>query len=263
MVHYILLGTRRTGSTVVSNSLADHPQVLQYGEIFLDVESVNAGDERFREEVLSKRTAEAARQTMGREIMRYLPNGLPVCRDTDDGHEYLARLFSQPVSEQAIGFKIFYDHARRGPIASAWDYLDRHTEIRILHIQRRNWLESLISVARAKRNRVWHSMKSLTTEPFAITPARCQEYFGEMERWRDVIQPLLSNHPVLELEYQQLLEDFSGTMARTCDFLEVNSEIAMVPSLVKIAQHEPHIELTNYQELQSHFRNTPYAEFFP
>ena len=247
MVHFILLGTQRTGSTVVCNSLADHPQVLQYGELFHRVEL--------------NRVTEAARQTIG--VERCLSNGFPVCRDSDNGDEYLAKLFSQSTREQAIGFKMMCNHARKGPIASAWDYLDRHTEIRILHMQRRNWLKPLISIVRTGRTSVWHSMKSMTTEPFDIPPALCQEYFDEMERWRDMIQPLLANHPVLALEYQQLLEDFSGTMARTCDFLEVNSEIAMVPSLVKIAQHEPHIELTNYQELQTHFRNTSYAEFFP
>lgn len=249
MIHFIMLGTRRTGSTVISNALADHPQILQYGELFHDRASMRA--------------AEAAHETMGAGVLRHLPNGLPTCLDADDGHDYLSRLFSQSTPAQAIGFKIFYHHARRGPIASVWDYLDRHTEIRILHIQRRNWLESLISEERAKLTKIWHATNSVTTQPFGIAPARCQEYFGELKRWRAVIQPLLVNHPVLGLEYQQFTEDFSRTLTRICCFLEVNSEATMVPRLTKIAQQEPRAELVNYQELQTHFRNTPYADFFP
>jgi hypothetical protein len=168
VIPFLLLGSYRTGSTLVANSVVDHPEILFYGEVFHNV--------------LHRREAEAARQTLGHGMRQRLPLGLPVCRNEDDGFAYLTRLFS---------------------------------------------------------------------------------LFERLDEQRTRIQPILETHPLLELEYRQLVGDFQPSMVRICSFLEVSSEREFIPRLAKLALKEPRFELSNYEELRERFRSTPFARFFP
>lgn len=249
MKRFVLLGNRRTGSTVVGNALADHPQVLFYGEIF--------------HKVIARRSAEAGRRTLGAGVKRSLPNGIPVCLDSDSGYEYLKGLFSQELAYRAIGFKIFYFQAREGSIASAWDLLAEQRDIAIIHLLRSNFLESLVSFYRARRSGIWHVDTPTSTAPFSLTPTQCLDFFEEHERWSSVTEPLLNAHPVLEVEYDEIKDDFQSTMSRIFTFLDLSADVSPTVLLKKIAQKSLQEELLNYRELRQYFQATAYARYFP
>jgi len=86
MQPFILLSLPRSGTTVLSQPLADHPELLYYGELF--------------EPNPQLRQREASRQTVGHTVVRNLPFGVEACRDDEDGAEYLRRFFSR--STQAV-----------------------------------------------------------------------------------------------------------------------------------------------------------------
>jgi LPS sulfotransferase NodH len=248
VTRFLLLGAARTGSTLVGNALVDHPEILFYGEIF--------------HHRLHRRVAEAARETMGHGVLRRLPLGLPVCRDEDDARAYLAGLFSRGSAFAATGFKLFYDQARRGRVSTAWDYVADDPAMKVVHLLRANWLESLISQERAIRTGVWHSADPPTAGSFCLSPEQCLEFFEHLDQSRARAQSVLDSHPVLELEYSQLAADFHRSVVRVCSFLGVSADRAFVPRLAKLSRQEPRDELANYEELRDFFRPTPYARFF-
>jgi hypothetical protein len=68
----------------------------------------------------------------------------------------------------AVGFKLFYYHARQLPYSSVWDYLAANRDIRILHIRRRNLLKQYYSLERAHKTNVWASSKADWTSHHAF-----------------------------------------------------------------------------------------------
>lgn len=249
MTRFVVLATGRTGSTLLGNALADHPEILFYGELFHAYED--------------RRRAEAARRTMGAGVERHLPHGVPVCEPADDGREYITRLFSQRAEHAAIGFKLMYDQAREGAAATVWDALRERTSIRVVHLTRRNLLESLISIKRAELTRVWHSRECLSDmTAFRLNPQECQEYFDSLVAMRRLAAPLLESRPVLTLEYGELAAEFESTMRKAFSFLEVAPNVTVRKHLAKIARLAPHDEILNYAQLKRNFEHTPYAEMF-
>lgn len=248
LIRFIILANGRSGTTLVANGLADHPQVLVYGELF------------HRDPV--RRADDASRRTIGAGVWRRLPQGVAACGETEDGAAYVARLFAQaPGAYRAIGFKLGKGHAREGASNSVWPYLASLRSLRVVHIQRANWLATLISRERAVRTRVWHTPTPPRSQPFRLDPELCRRHFERLETNAALAAPLLEQRPVLEVDYDDLSADFSSCMQRIWTFLEADP--LHVPSrMSKIAKLEPHEEIVNYDELRKLFRNTPYARFF-
>lgn len=247
MTPFILLGTARTGSTLVGNALADHPEVLYYGEIF--------------HRQLDRRAAEAARETIGLGVRRDLPLGLPVCRNEDDGQTYLERLFSQGVGWPAVGFKLFYDQARNGPIARVWEYLAASKALKIVHLQR-NWLETFVSLKRAWQTGTWHSTRPLELPPIEVDRGECQEYFETLERAQALVQSLLDTHAVLNVEYADLAPDFPAGMRSICKFLGVDPRFEFKAHIARLGTRPLPEDVANYFDLCAHFAATRWSRFF-
>ncbi|MCC6474372.1 MAG: sulfotransferase [Burkholderiales bacterium] len=251
MIRFILLATGRTGTTLLGNSLADHPGVLYYGELF-HFDPV-------------RRAEEASRATVGAGLPRGLGAGLAACRNDEDGAAYLRRLFSQRTAAGALGFKLFYFQARSGPPASAWEAIGADADLRIVHLQRRNWLESLLSFERARLTGVWHlpgAAPALGLGPMTIEPQRCLQHFERQRQALETASPLLRSHRVLDVEYEEMAAEFPGAMQRVCRFLEVDPAHAGAAYTRKIARLPAREEIANFEELRGRFAGTPYARFF-
>ncbi len=248
MIKFIFLAHPRTGTTLISNSFVDHPEILLYGELFH-----KSG---------LRRKDEAQRETMGAGVFRKLEYGIPACSEDEDGYEYLERLYSQNVPFRAIGFKLLNQHAGNGPNASVWKFLDKHPEIKIIHIIRQNLLEIITSHARAHNSRTWHVAESEKTDPFELPVSYCEENFNVLENTYNAHQSLINSRPVLSLDYEQISGNFHECMDKVCTFLEIDRNIKFTPHLKKIANLEPSKEISNYQELKSYFENTRFGKYF-
>jgi hypothetical protein len=252
MINFIVLGPQRSGTTVVSLALVEHPDILFYGELF--------------NHEMIKRTSIAAREILGSgvnippELSSY---GVAACQATENGYEYLDRFYASDVPFMAIGYKMLYTNAIRGiPNRAAWDYIVDHPEIKIIHLQRENLLEIVCSIARANISKIWHTYEPVESEGFSLTPAECLTYFKSIHRIPARAQRILKTHQVLDIEYNQVAEDFQESMSRIFSFLDVNTEIKTSHRLVKISRFQPNEEIINYQELKEHFKDTQYGKYF-
>jgi LPS sulfotransferase NodH len=251
MKKFIILGRARSGTTVIGHALADHPEVLFYGELF-----------HGRNEA---RILESARKSLGagvrcrKEYQRY---GVRPCSKTESGYGYLEYLYSLEVPFKSVGFKFLYHHVLQGPNRDAWNYVAAHHDLSVIHIIRHNLLEMACSFVRANMNIQYHANKPVNCRPFEFSPVVCESIFNELEQKSHLIKDILDNHKVLNLDYSLICENFQGSMYRIFSFLGVDKDIASFPKLIKIANLTPDEEIINYDELKEYFKDTRYSKYF-
>jgi hypothetical protein len=258
MIKFILLGHRRCGSTLLFCDLVRHPNVYMFGEIFNE-----SGEER-RSSFASGLRACTVAPRRGIDASKYY-------RDGQDGAKFLRDLvfFERYWRPVASGFKLFYHQARDTESArKAWDYLISDKDVRVIHLVRRNMLESMLSLHIAVQTNEWARFKgdapapNRTPDPLHLTPAECEGYFSEVEAHRRWARDSFAAHPMLEIEYEaDLCDRFQATMYRVQDFLGVPRRRAR-KMLEKQARRTAAEAVSNYGELKAHFAHTPYDSLF-
>src|SRR5215210_3914678 len=193
MVRFILLGQGRSGSSLIMESLAEHPEVRIGGELFHCEEEPR------------------------RHAFRLLNGGEPV--DNQESRHYRAgadaaqflehNVFRPRPSARAVGFKMFYVHARRNANEKqAWNHLLINNDIRVIHLIRAHMLESYISLRVAFMTGEWERQKS-STAPRAeapmlkLEPKVCEAHFNQELAWRQWARQSFRLHPFLEIEYEK------------------------------------------------------------
>jgi len=251
MNKFILFSAVRSGGTVVGLSVFKHPEVLYYHELF-HAKIRRRVDESSRKSVCFK-------TSYLRKEHRY---SFKHCAIDDNGYDYLNDFYSRSVPFKSIGFKLLSNQAFDGRNGELWNYIEEHTEIKIIHIQRANMLENICSVARADMRGVWHTRTPIVTQPLEVTVDNFKRYIWNIKFSHPSVNKFLKTHNVLNLEYEQICSDFQRCMVRVFEFLEVRSDIKCKPMLSKIANLQPNEEILNYKELKEHFKETRYGKYF-
>ena len=238
---FIVLGRSRVGSNLLRGLLNAHPQVVAYGEVFRDVESLDWDHVGYFQ-------TEAMRTLVQRDPVRFLDR------------EVFARY---PRFVRAAGFKLFYYHARDGELAAVWPYLRGRRDLKVVHLTRRNTLKTHLSRKRAALTGQW--VKT------AVAPSRgssveldyeeCLNDFVETRNWEESADREFTGHAVLRLEYERLADDYPNEMRAVQDFLGVDRH-PLQPSTSPQSRESLSTSISNYDELKDRFRGTPWAEFF-
>lgn len=239
---FILLGHGRSGSTVLTEALRRHGRIRMYGEIFhedpAERERASGPDRPYRHD-------ESGRRYLDEVIFR---------------RRWWKEL-------QAVGFKLFGDHALTGPMSSAWQRLMRDRAVRVVLLRRDNLLRTLISYEVAVRTDEWvlplgAELPADRPEPFAINPHRAREFFDDIRGQQQRLRAAFSDHPMIELEYSQdVLSGFTETVWRIYDFLGI-AEGPVEVTIQKQARVPPTDQVANIAELADHFRGSEYERFF-
>jgi LPS sulfotransferase NodH len=257
-VKFILLGHPRSGSTLVTVALQSHPDIRMFGELF---------HPEFQNRLIAYQWG-IQRRPSG----QMFPERTKAWCYTEhqEGDRFLEELVfgdSSPDCPPAIGFKFFYDHAQDARARSAWSYLCRHEEVRIVHLVRENLLDCLLSTRTAERTAVWEveidDPVPAEPSPFAISPAECDAYFDWMIKLRRQAEAqLFGNRQILQLTYEQNIRtDFGNAMRRIQEFLGV-TPTSLSPRLQKQSRSPAQARIENYSELSRHFEHTPFHAFF-
>jgi LPS sulfotransferase NodH len=256
---FVLLGHPRSGSTLLTVTLQSHPDIRMFGELF-HAEAQN-------------RLIAYAWGVECRPSQAIFPERTRgwVYTEHQEGERFLDELVFADSSEDrphAIGFKFFYDHARSGRARSAWDYLRRHDEVRVVHLVRENLLDCLLSTRTAEHTGVWEveadAPVPAEAPTFTIPPAECEAYFDRITglRSRAVAELFSSERRVLDLEYDRdILRNFDRTLGRIQEFLGVPPR-PLPQRLKKQARGPARARIENYEELSRHFERTPFATYF-
>jgi LPS sulfotransferase NodH len=197
-----LVGNPRTGSTLLTTLLLQHPDIHMHGELF-------------HPEVNERRGTHALR---GRSKAWFDPA-------RDDALEFLdSHVFGVPTDYrgrpvEVVGVKVFADHCSTGGAADLFPRVREHyPTAHVLHIRRDDYLSVLVSLEFATRSRQWVSWSHLQEprreiEPFAVPRERARAFFEDMHRADAYFALHFAGPGYLAVHYEDLVDDLDGTMA--------------------------------------------------
>lgn len=240
---FVIVGMARTGSTMLINLLNSHTRALAFGELF--------------------RTP----GTIGWDVRPYLDYTserlLTLYQSDPCGFLAKAIFRKWPRGQQAVGFKIFYYHAREKPYSAVWDYLERHDDIRVLHIKRRNILAQYLSVHLAHKTNVWSATRPVAreTEPVRLEIEDCRKHFAWVRSQEEEADAFFAGHDVLQVAYEDLIADQTAEMLKVQEFLGLREQELSAHTVRQRTVSLPRA-IANYGALKQAFSETHWAEFF-
>jgi LPS sulfotransferase NodH len=255
VTRFILLGRPRTGSTLLQTLLDTHSQVRVFGELFALYNLPGWGIEPILQ---SPQSIELIQKRPISFLEDYFFGS--VCR----------RLIASPFKPhlRALGFKLFYDHAHEEPWQAVWTYVKERTELKIVHIKRRNILEAHLSHRRAQANRSWISTPRNEEQAEQDSELRlhldydeCLRAFTYTRDQERLCDEMFGRHQRIDIFYEDLAQSLPAETDRVQDFLEVSRE-QLNPHTRKQASLPPEIEIANYRELKERFQGSVWEEFF-
>jgi LPS sulfotransferase NodH len=255
---FILLATQRTGSSWVQEMLNSHPHVKVYTELFLAGASGNPtwdpSDIEFANTYWEA--------TVGR------PRAL---RRPYSTTKYLQRVFDQSECD-AVGFKYMYDQIPRSPEVLLHAAA---TRTRIVHLVRRNLLDTVISAKLALRSGIFHQStddrprippwapakpraSTITIEPRELM-SELQRLTRERRRMRAWLR--LTRTPFIEVEYETLALGPDG-FGEVLDFLRLPGRDAnrLNSSLKKLRRAPREAVVENLDEIEATLAGTRFEQ---
>ena len=242
---FIVLGLSRSGSNLLRDLLSAHSQVITFGELFRNDDSL-AWDCPVNDKFKSK----------SRKLLSLIQNDPDKLMDT--------QVFGKTAKYvKAVGFKLFYYHAKGENLKPIWPYLERRQDIKILHLKRKNILKRYVSLEKAKNTNVWRDStgKKAKNVTLTIDYEDCLKSFEEVRGWENEYAHFFRNHQCIDVIYEDLAANSRPEMKRIQEFLNLRLEDVR-PSIYKQSKRTLSESISNYYELKERFHGTPWAEFF-
>lgn len=240
---FVLVATERTGSTLLLQMLNSHPSVAAGGELF----NANLIDQG--------RIVWPNHGTLEDSALLELRNTNPI--------EFIHRLFDEAVQagHRAVGFKLMYGHGDGNDVVR--DYLAHDTNLRVIHLKRRNLLRRQLSNDRARATGVWHAPVGTPRDPppaVEIDLERCVTEFIRTQRKQAEYERRFAGHALLELHYEDLAADPVAVAGQALAFLGLEASPELSAQFERIGVDRLRDAIVNYDELKAHFRR--WASFF-
>jgi LPS sulfotransferase NodH len=165
---------------------------------------------------------------------------------------------------KASGFKIFYYHPMDADGTELWQTLLADRDLKVLHLKRRNKLETELSQKLATLTGTWLQKageKADEAPRIAIDPEKLEEAFERTSEYELTFEQKFQSHAAHEIYYEDLISDARGQFLKVCDFLEVRRR-APRSNLVKQRRAPVSELIENFDALKAHFRGSRWARFF-
>lgn len=227
MTPFAIVADLRTGSTLLSSSLDQHPEVRCLGELLHP-----------------------------RDFADNRPAGTPNPRALD-GRALVRRALAPAQGLAAAGFRamVFLPLPSQPAWANAWEALARTEGLRVIYLTRGDRLAQYASLAIATRLGVWHPageppVPAERRPRLRIEPHELAAWTRERERLYELRRAQLGRKPALELRYEQLAEDWPEAIGRVQAFLGV-TPLPLAP-----AKHKQEVRplaevIENYEEVRA------------
>ncbi len=240
MTRFLIIGTQRSGSTLLRRYLDSHPGIRCGGEIFVMRGGQPQVYDTWRRSTAKRRTG----HWLGRKNQVY---------------QYLDFFFSQS-DAHIMGFKILYSHLRRLPYRypMVMDYAQTGG-FKIIHIQRRNALKTILSRTRAIRSRTFHSRSTVaedkTTLPTVGLVSQLERMDAEHRLWCDRTRSFDTHN----ITYEDLSRDAQSVCTDVATFLGAAGDHTFSTELVKLTPDRLSDAIENYEQVHALLKDTRFA----
>jgi LPS sulfotransferase NodH len=241
---FIILGRGRSGSNFLASLLRSHPQVCCFGEVFHN----------------------DRHDTIFWDTPGYRVRPQDVDLRERDPIAFLDREVFGPVpkSIRAVGFKLFYYHAREEHWRILWSELQARKQCRILHLHRRNELRAILSEKLAERTQLWfiyEDKDAHTGLSVSISRRELELGVADTREYETRYRKMFADHPQLDVDYEDLAADTQGEAARILEFLGVAPRA--VTAVTRKQNRQPMAKaITNYAALKAECAGTNLAAYF-
>jgi LPS sulfotransferase NodH len=240
---FIILCRSRTGSNFLLNQLQFHENIRMFYEIFSQDKSLKEFWDYINYDI---------------QNVRQLKQNNPV--------EFLETLVfrEMPINIKAVGFKLFYYHAQTGNTQEIWQYLQYYKELKIIHLVRKNLLQTYVSQQIALRTNSWYlkSDKQVKSNPaIALDYEETKKAFEETKKLEAENDTFFQNHQVIKVFYEDLVKDNWAEIAKIQNFLNVKPTPVSISTKKRSPQSLQQV-IQNYSELKASFQKSPYISFF-
>ncbi len=247
---FIILCRSRTGSNLSLNQLQFHQNIRMFYEIFSPDQSP-------------------------KEFWDYINYDIQNIRNLKQNHpvklldDFVYR--EMPLNISAVGFKLFYYHAKVGKQKEIWQYLKERQEIKIIHLVRRNLLKTHVSQQMALTTNTWY-LKSdwasklrdrhTQSEPtIQLDYEQTMKAFEQTKKLEQENEDFFQDHQILKVFYEDLVKNNMTEMEKIQNFLGVQSTPVYI-STKRQSKNSLQKSIQNYSELKTRFQGSPYASFF-
>ncbi|NER79784.1 MAG: sulfotransferase [Leptolyngbya sp. SIO1D8] len=171
---------------------------------------------------------------------------------------------------KAVGFKIFYNHAREPEWQPVWEYLKADPSIKIIHLYRRNILKVYLSTMIASKTRKHIQRKSFlqrransdnAQRSIELSYEGCLTAFEKTVNWQQEAHEFFAQHSMKNLVHEDFISNWDETLEDLQAFLGAKSE-PLRTSMVKQSSQALADSISNYWELKEQFKETPWSPFF-
>jgi hypothetical protein len=239
-VRAVILTTQRTGSTFLVMALDSHPQIESAGEIL-----VGAPD-RLRAPYRGPFPRKVAKTA------RFVKSGawLPGSR--------MRRFFTGGNAPVRV-FKVMYNQLGN-PFARR--YLQGNTNIKVLHLRRRNLLKMHVSQLLLGKRTKPQTRESVPTIRVHVDPQAALTRMRRSRALYEQFEQLFAHHPRLNLTYEEMIDGQAireEVADRVCGFLGVE-KLPMTSALLKVNPDSLGDIVSNYTELTDVLSQSEFAD---
>jgi LPS sulfotransferase NodH len=258
-VDFVIVSEARTGSNLLMYAVADHPEVICYGECFSE-----HSNEYYRTHIDSSHRA--WHLVRGGIHQEFLPEF-----DIDTPAQTVLEQFiyrrDYPDQIRAVGFKYQWFQGRpASPWSATRSLLGEMPDLRVIHLHRQNLLEQIASARLARATKqwvVWDEQGLPAEQPKIHLPvAVVQAFFVDQSRNLKFIAEHFRSHRYLRVSYEELVSNFAAHYEEIQQFLELTIHPVPKPRTLKQSRLRMRDAIENYAELQGAFAHTPWADFF-
>ena len=244
---FIILTTQRAGSVFLEKYLHSHRQIGCFGEVLL---GMGGPQTPWIPEWLT-------RYRRPRLAWFYTLSGAMV-----SPKRTIKTVFGQDF--ERVGFRGMYnqlqDRRALAPLAA-------DPSIAIIHLMRKNVLKQYVSRYIMRRHRHLGRLRAHTTKelkPVAVNipPSLAEKGIRRLLSRRNQYKEAFKSHRTIELVYEEMIQNnqiMPQSVESICNILEVSNEFEE-PQLKKMNPSTLSLMLTNFDQWQSYFKNTEFAE---
>lgn len=264
-VRYVLLTMGRTGSTILSRMLREHPNIVDYQELF------NVDYQAEYRRCTSKQTSlkywlsfppgEKYRDQKNFTAIPLEASASGILRDYVWCGGYASGI-------KAVGFKLLYYQLNHdGPYPDLSDaFEDLLPSLRVILLTRDHYLETYLSHLVSSRIRQWHITSERERKPrprIQIQETDLTHAFEHYDHAWDRLQNLAGRaQSQLTVRYEHLITDRQDCWDRTVKFLGVPAVPMPEVSLKKVEVRTMSEAIVNFDELRRHFSGSKWESFF-
>ncbi len=230
---FIVLCRSRVGSNLLLSYLNNHANIVSHNEIF------------------GTAIDDAAKQKIAENPIDYIK-------------EVAYGIYDEKV--KAVGFKIFYYHAREEHTKVVWDYLKSTEGLKVIHLKRENMLRTFLSKKIAAKTKKWEQVGRINAvkaekKAVLLTKEECLEEFEKTKGWELEGSQFFADHEIHEVSYEELVKNRDMVLNEIQRFLGVD-KFELSAYLTKQNPEPLSVLIEDYDKLKGEFEGSEWEHLF-